>query len=135
MKREYIIRGQRTDNNEMVYGYLLHDNYIMTDYEVNIDDEYCLRDDSLFSVHPDTIGINTQTYDKNGKQIFEGDILKAYDDVYGVVEYVNGKFRADEIGETDFVPYDLYTLEQRDIEVVGNIHENKDIIEKLKQNG
>ena len=132
---KYIFRGVMVDNNEMVYGYLLPDNYILTDYKVNIENEYCLPYDSLFSVIPETIGLNTQKFDKHNKQIFEGDILNAYEDVYSVVVYENGKFYADEIIDDDFLMYNMLELPQRDIEIIGNIHKNKDLLNKLKLNG
>ena len=58
--------------------------------------------------------------DKNGKKIFEGDILREYsNDIEDwVVSYEYGKF----VATYDNVCEDLYELS--DLEVIGNIYEN-----------
>lgn len=69
--------------------------------------------------------------DKNGKEIYEGDILRVYDDffrdglddMYGVVKFDNGRFYLN-----TFKPY--YNETWIYFEVVGNIYENKDLLEE-----
>lgn len=67
--------------------------------------------------------------DRNGKKIFEGDILKVYDDflegsLYGIVRFRNGRFYLS-------TTKSYYNESWIYFEVVGNIYENKDLLEEL----
>lgn len=79
--------------------------------------------------------------DKNGKEIYEGDIVKinAFDDVYvGPVEYGHGEFYICDEGYEDgpvwkpkhIIEFYDYNDPEKDAEVIGNIHENPELIDK-----
>jgi len=125
---KYIFRGVRVDNNEMVYGYLLPDNYILTDYKVNIENEYCLPNDSLFSVIPETIGNFTGYRDKNGKKIYKGDIIKIANGLkYEVSQNSTGEWYI--FGKHYMSLERIFELDTRkSILIVGNVYQNKELL-------
>ncbi|EAD5535396.1 hypothetical protein G5776_000932 [Listeria monocytogenes] len=82
-------------------------------------------------VDPETVGQYTGLKDKNGKKIFEGDIVncKFFDrmvgDIAGVINFIDCVWAV-----SDFKNKRLYQLIDVDnIEIIGNIHENPDLLE------
>jgi len=69
--------------------------------------------------------------DKNGKDIYEGDIVKCEDFVYQVI--YEGKRMASfalHRKEDVFLHYFGEAIEAEDCEVIGNIHDNKELLNK-----
>ena len=77
-----------------------------------------------------TLMQSTGLHDKNGKEIFEGDIVKMAKDVYSeptyyeVVRHRGGAYRL----ESKQHGCELW-LRHTDCEVVGNIYENKELLD------
>jgi len=132
--REILFRGKRTDNGEWVYGLLCR----VGDTYANI-----RRMDTavLYSVLTNTIGQFTGLTDKNGKKIFEGDILKIihkyqspfdddtkeYTDITTDVVFFDDEGLCFSYGNSPFLcVVDNVTAEY---EVIGNIHDNPEMLE------
>lgn len=136
---EILFRGKRVDNGEWVYGtYGRHTSFdAMIIDRPYLDSNGDLTALNFWTVNPETVGQFTGLTDKNGNKIFEGDILKAIwqhlsntDTVIGIVKYDNAAF----ILETD----DHYLFFEDNIfsdecEVVGNIHDDHELLEKSNE--
>ena len=125
--REIIFRGKSVTDGRWVFGDL--SNY--GDYRAITTTRGFSIIDSC-EVIPETIGQYTGLTDKNGKRVFEADIVKVYDvycneTVVGVVEFCDGSFR---ICDKDFTSYDRWMYCK--VEVIGNIFDSS--LEEL-QNG
>ena len=74
-----------------------------------------------FEVDPSTVGQFTGLTDKNGKEIFDGDIIEN--------TYSQDKKDIIEWREGITTPFNLpYYAQEDDLEVIGNIHDNPDLI-------
>ena len=140
--REILVRGKRTYNGEWIEGYLTKDidyrqkeltgiktKQIKEKYGANI--YYCYH---TYDVIPETVGQYTGLTDKNGKKIFEGDIVAGAlwwleQPKYGIVTFRDGSFGLLWYrGEAEqFNPFTSMCNIQ--YEVVGNIVDNKDFYE------
>lgn len=68
--------------------------------------------------------------DKNGKEIYEGDILSNGNvkNLYKVI-FENGSFRTEYNGDFEEYSFDLIDVVAQGCEVVGNIYENPELME------
>lgn len=135
--REILFRGKRIDNGEWVEGSLVHQTLYYGDpvdrYHIIYDGEFDCDYYNNKIVIPETVGQYTGLTDKNGTKIFEGDIVEIcflgrttrhlveFDDEYrcGWFPFACG----DGCGccETD-------TYSPSDGEVIGNIHDNPELL-------
>ena len=65
--------------------------------------------------------------DKNGKEVFEGDILSISDRLNQSVYFSEGFYCTDE-----FALFELIRSKGRTFEVIGNIYENLELLEEQK---
>ena len=78
-----------------------------------------------FTVYTDTVGQFTGLTDKNGKKIFEGDIV-SYKDEFGAIEYHEGEAMFVVSFDTWLTDFDH--VYGKNLEVIGNIHDNPDLL-------
>ena len=125
--RTIKFRGQKTTNGVWVYGSLVYSNEIQAAIYFQTG-RGLVKSMEWVYVNPETVGQFTGLYDKNEKEIYEGDILK----VQGLgekieVRFVRGVFAFlwnEDLD--DEAPINAPTQEWA--EVVGNIHDNPKLI-------
>nr|DAU53009.1 MAG TPA: YopX protein [Caudoviricetes sp.] len=136
MKREIKFRAKRKDNNKWAFGDLVKDNAGGAWIETNLQTwgENCDDVDAFGSrlyVDIDTVGQFTGRNDKNGKEIYEGDILRHLSGKIFLVLYSNRttSFILISISPKD-VSLDLGIYDTENcFEVIGNIYDNKELWE------
>lgn len=136
--REIIFRGNRKDNGESIFGYYFQkqnpfsaDGFPITHY---------ISDCPPFGaeVDPETVGQFTGLTDKNGKKIFEGDIVtqnwydhdEPSDDSFGEVVFCeyDCSFSVMDIQKDGIVPLGRCHAYHWEAEVIGNIHDNPELL-------
>lgn len=120
--REILFRGRgntKYNDGEWYYGVPVRD--FEGDWQI-------CTDDSKRTVNPETIGQYTGLKDKNGTKIFEGDIGRRRDDIF-LIGWSEEK-AAFVMIFNDYICEILYLEEMwDDAEVIGNIHDNPELLE------
>lgn len=129
MEDRFLFRGKRKDNGEWIQGYLYgiwERRYILWGMINDIP--------NMAEVDPETVCQCTAMPDKNGKLIFENDILSGHIDVEfpedetrkRVVWHENG-WCTNEPGCDDYEELDDFDSEN--FEVIGNMIDNQELLE------
>ncbi len=117
--------------NQWVYGAIFkgkENSYIITNVKVTDEweDSEIGADVIGYLVDPETICQDTGLTDKNGRRIFEGDIL-SHDGVGNIkVQFKKSEFLA--LGITHDMFSTLLSSVYKDCEVIGNIFNNPELI-------
>lgn len=124
------VRGKDIETGEWIFGDLIQRLYyyptILTTYPT---DEGKVGYAEI-AVKEDTVGLFSTLRDKNGKEIYAGDIIRAGEEKTLLeVRFVCGVFAFLRNGDLDDeFPYNAPTQEWA--EVVGNIHDNPELIKR-----
>ena len=159
MNREILFRGKQKKNGEWVCGDLMHSE----------GRTYCgIYAETLGEIRPETVGQFTGLTDRNGKKIFEGDIVKCRHRLYSIsfekledkkIRRSYGKeIEEASVGGFNCLYWRNYAVSIYDgcvkiqngsdshyirknyiynhaIEVIGNIHDNPELLEGGVDNG
>lgn len=135
--RDILFRGKRVDNGELIEGFYAKSGdrtFIL------IDNDFAVGYVIMKEVYPETVGQFIGLTDKNGKKIFEGDIVQYQPEYWcepmqSVVEYCADKWNypAFDLKDHDYAANGLQCAhEEEGCEVIGNIHDNPELLEVEK---
>jgi len=129
--REIMFRGKHKYNGEWVYGYLIGNDVIVGDI-VEFNDEY-FNTEFWYKVDPQTVGQYTGLKDRNGQEIYEGDILENEHGNKFFIHYFipDCKFMSvlvESYGNEDQYELDEYLDPWVYCEVIGNISDNPELL-------
>ena len=141
--REILFRG-RMLTGEWVYGYYWTNemgNHFIKAIKSKDDNFVSNPTTNDFEVNPETVGQYTGLTDKNGKKIFEGDIVyitKFYNETYhrgceedNNLDTLNLSAEVKHEGSSFmFEEYYLDIFDKEELEVIGNIHDNPELVEE-----
>ena len=139
MEDRYLFKAKRLDNGEWVQGYLVYDNRDKL-YRIIMEIQYstgtCITTDNAPRVDSSTICQCTGLKDKNGKLIWENDVVGFWD----TYSTENGQAEMDCIGKVvwddetiSFQVTNRLSAESYEVldecSVIGNIFDNPELLE------
>lgn len=133
--REFKFRAKKKDNGEWVYGNLLYKDGVVNIVSIIDIDDGCMECgcpivDYIYNVDAETVGQYTGLKDKNGREIYKGDICK--DSMGWIFEVLWDNENARFIGcqrKSRGDTYICYVGREPAVEIIGNIYENPELLE------
>ena len=128
--REIKFRGKSINKGEWLFGDLVHDN-IGGSYIFPIEAENLYKENAVI---PETVGQYTGLTDKNGKEIYEGDIMNDPTDMgVGVVEWNSILCQFQLSWKNMHIAADIFFMVKCGSFVIGNIHDNHEYLKILNK--
>lgn len=148
MNREILFKAKRKDNGKWVEGYYIyHIKRTICPFGDSIkpeDEQHVIMQDDfsdwnmprntvVYEIDTDTLCQYTGLTDKNGKKIWENDILRrdGYWDIR--IEFENGAFMVRNADKVQYINRvtctPISTFNIKAYEVIGNIFDNADLLE------
>ena len=134
MQDRYLFKAKRKDNCEWVFGGLSYCEKTNAYFITNMGKDHISYIGFQQEVDSNTICQCTGLEDKNGKLIWENDIMVAHiddsfpeDATYTRVVWNNNGFCTKEQGSEDILPLDKF--DQEYFEVCGNLFDNPELFE------
>lgn len=114
--REFLFRGKQIDGGEWIYGGIYHQE----ENEIKDEDTYIIGGSiydigCAYPVDPETVGQYTGLTDRNGKKIFEGDIMR---NAGNIVQFCEDGF---------CINGDCSLGLWKKTEIIGNIYDNPEL--------
>lgn len=141
MQDRYLFRGKRIDNGEWVHGYLFDDGFengrvfiggiVIEKYNGTACDDWNVTGINFYEIDPNTICQCTGLKDKNGKLIWENDVVSYCDctkEDY-VIAWEQNK-ACFEYQEYSCSMMNFDELSGCEVEVIGNIFDNPELLEE-----
>lgn len=138
--REIIFRGlDATRQKGWVYGDLVHNKKVT---RTGLEDRVMVGG---YEVFPDSVGQSTGLYDKDGREIYEGDVVEcvSWNEYFSkdgqpmepfrrkmYVDFRKGGFKMVEPMPKPMKDNEWDIICNGDIVVIGNIYENSDLLDK-----
>lgn len=144
--RDIIFRAKKVNDGEWIEGYHVKVEHWLDDHEMHIifppyttvypHCEFTSYDE----IEPETLGQFTGLLDKNGNKIFEGDIVKTEFGRLCIFEWFENRVTrcwdlSPILTNSNLVhpaPYRTSIFDSEHLEVVGNIHDNPELLEESK---
>lgn len=124
-------RGKRLDNGEWVYGYLcenMNGDLSIQQIVRKVENGFAVPH-RIFKVKPESVGQFTGLHDKNGKEIYEGDVLRMYDNNNYTFTCIYLQTQSAFLGKCNETQLGLANItEGVSKEIIGNIHDNHELL-------
>lgn len=146
MNREILFRGKSANTGEWVEGFCVqfgetYSNIIIREIgKLNLYGVVPIYEHEI--VISETVGQYTGLKDKNGRKIFEGDIVRRFSrNGQEIMSYVVEWYSDCCMFVLDCIDFDMefdtdFTVFYGDeFEIVGNIHDNPELVRKDEENG